>query len=257
MVFEEVFSLLARFIVPFSQISVYVFFGITASVTWLTQFSRMDKLPEPVKVIIKIFAFGMLITLPVFLVELFLSRAFIRLDLPPFWLTISYWFITIALVEELFKYIVVRYKVLKSKVFDEPSDAMIYMIVAALGFAGLENILYLLPTTGKIFSFNELLISAATISFIRFLGANLLHALCSALVGYFIAISICRKKKYALTLLGLTIAILLHGLYNFSIIQLDSPTNLLIPIIILLSLTVAVTLGFLKLKKMKSVCSVK
>ena len=256
MIYEEVFALLARFAVPISQISVYIFFGITASVAWLTQFSRMDKLPEPVKATIKIFFFGMLVTVPVFLTELGLSKFFGGLALSPLLFALSYWFITIALVEETFKYFVMRYKVLKDNVFDEPSDAMIYMIVVALGFAGLENILYMLPIGSKIFSFNELLISAATVSFIRFLGANLLHALCSGLVGFFMAISICGKRR-GLTLLGLVIAILLHGLYNFSIIQLDSPINLLIPIAILLSLTVVITLGFLKLKKMKSVCSIK
>ena len=256
MIYEEVFALLARFAVPISQISVYVFFCITASVTWLTQFSRMDKFPEPVKVIIKIFFFGMLVTIPVFLAELALSKVVNGLDLSPLLFAFSYWFIVIAFVEETFKYLVMRYKVLKSTVFDEPSDSMIYMIVVALGFAGPENILYMLPIGSRIFSFNELLISTATVSFIRFLGANLLHALCSGLVGFFMAISICGKKR-GLTLLGLVIAILLHGLYNFSIIQLDSPTNLLIPIVILLALTVAVTLGFIKLKKMKSVCSIK
>jgi RsiW-degrading membrane proteinase PrsW (M82 family) len=42
---------------------------------------------------------------------------------------------------EIFKYLVVRFKVIKNPAFDEPTDIMLYMIIAALGFAAVENIL--------------------------------------------------------------------------------------------------------------------
>ena len=247
--------LLARIAVPISRLLMYIFFGITASVTWLLQFLRKDKHPEPTRMILKIFFWGMLITVPVFLVEFGAAHTITKINLPPFFISILYWFLVIALIEETFKYLVVRGKVLKHHAFDEPVDAMIYMIIAALGFAALENILYLLPPAEKILSLNEVFSRTIIISFFRFIGATFLHALCSGLVGYFLALSIYRAKKGSgLVILGLSSAILLHGLYNFSIMEIEAPLKFIIPIIILLGLALFVTFGFKKLKKMKSVC---
>lgn len=248
-------SLLARVVVPVSRIFMYVFFGIASSIAWLSQFLRMDKLPEPAKMILKIFFWGAIITLPVFAVEFGSAFVITKINLPPLFISILYWFLAIAFVEEFFKYLVVRTKVLKNPVFDEPTDAMIYMIVAALGFAALENILYLLPPAGKIFSLNELFIRTAFISFFRFIGATFLHALCSGLVGYFLAFSIDKnRKETGVIVFGLSLATLLHGFYNFFIMETEPPIEFIIPIVILLGLSLFVTLGFKKLKKIKSIC---
>lgn len=239
-----------------ARIGIYIFFGVTTSLTWLFQFLRMDKLPEPARMIVKIFFLGVLITVPVFVVEFVLFKAVPAINLPSFWNSIFYWFIVIALIEETFKYLVVRAGALKSKHFDEPVDAMIYMIIAALGFAAAENVMYLFSPNIEIFSFYDLLAKAATISLFRFLGATFLHALCSGLVGFFLAQAVYKKGRSGLVLIGLLIAILLHGLYNFSIIELAYPLNLAIPIIILLGLSVFITLAFIVLRKKASSCKI-
>ena len=248
--------LLARVSITASRFVMYVFFGITASIAWLSQFLRMDKLAEPTKMILKIFFWGMVITIPVFAMEFGAAHAISAINLPRFLASLLYWFLAISLVEELFKYLLVRGKVLGNPAFDEPVDAMIYMIVGALGFAALENILYLLPPAEKVFSLNELITRTVIISFFRFVGATFLHALCSGLVGYFLALSLWKNKKSGLTLLGLSIAVLLHGLYNFSIMEVETSLKFVIPVVILLGLSVFVTLAFRKLKRMKSICSV-
>lgn len=256
-------SMLARAFVPLlasvsitiSRIFIYIFFGITASVTWLLQFLRLDKLPEPAKMILKIFFIGMIITVPVFVAEFISAYVITKMPIPFLFSSILYWFLAIALIEESFKYLVVRVKTLKHPEFDEPVDAMIYMVVAALGFAALENILYLLPPAGIILSLNEAFARTAVISFFRFIGATFLHALCSALVGYFLAISISRAKRGSgLIILGLLSAVLLHGLYNFSIMEIGAPLKYIIPTVILLGLSLFVILGFRSIKKIKSVC---
>lgn len=255
-------SLLARALVPLlarvsitaSRFGMYIFFGTTVSITWLLQFLRKDKLAEPAKMILKIFFWGMVITIPVFAMEFGAAHLIDAIKLPHFWTSLLYWFLAIAFVEELFKYLLVRGKVLRNHAFDEPVDAMIYMIVGALGFAALENILYLLPPAERVFSLNELIARTVIISFFRFVGATFLHALCSALVGYFLALSLRKNKRTGLTVLGLSIAILLHGLYNFSIMEIETSLRFIIPIIILLALALFVTLAFRKLKKMKSIC---
>ena len=253
-----ILSLLARLIMPVARIFIFIATGIAISITWLFQFLRGDNQPEPVKMILKAFFWGMLITLPVFLIELGASKLMEGAKLPYIISALVYWFLAIALVEEVFKYLVVRLKVLKSYEFDEPVDTMIYMVIVALGFAALENILYLLPPAQEILSFGQVLERTVMISAFRFIGATFLHALASATVGFFLALSICRPKRrrMAITFVGLTLAVLLHGLYNFSIIEIPDPWKLVIPGIILVCLAIFVILGFNKLKKMKSVCKI-
>ena len=130
---------------------------------------------------------------------------------------------------------------------------MLYMTVAALGFAAVENVLYLLPTINQM-PFSKTLL----LDLVRSVSAVFLHALCSAVVGYSLAISICEKrKKRTYVAIGILIATLLHGLFDFSIMTLPgSDINIIVPAIIVLALAFIVFYGFEKLKKMKSICKI-
>ena len=135
---------------------------------------------------------------------------------------------------------------------DEPFDLVMYMIIAALGFAATENLLLLVgaPTFQ--------LWDAATISAFRFVGATFLHALCSAALGYFIALSFCFiKNRIKFLFAGFAIVIFLHGIYNLSIMNVDGNEKFAIPFIILISLAFFVHWGLHKLGKIKSVCKIK
>ncbi|MBM3250852.1 MAG: PrsW family intramembrane metalloprotease [Candidatus Nealsonbacteria bacterium] len=238
---------------------IYIFFGIAPSIIWLLFYLRKDAHPEPNKMVLKIFFWGILATLPTLIMELGLSETLSRLNIPLTFILILKLFIGVALVEEIIKYLVVRDKVLKDPEFDEPVDAMIYMIIAALGFAALENILVLIP--GKdVILFSQIFKQTITISFLRFVGATFLHALSSGLVGYFLALSFFEtKKRGQLIISGLIIATILHGLFNFFIMGLEKDFWLsLVSIIILLAgLGLFVSFGFKKVKKLKSVCKIK
>jgi len=214
----------------------------------------------------------MLIVLPVFLIELSVEDSIINLaKIYPILFYNLYFFIFLGLafVEEFMKYLVVREKVLKNPEFDEPTDAMLYMIIAALGFAALENILALLPDE------NPLLLSEAIkISAFRFVGATLLHALASGIVGYYLAVAFFEAKKHLrLVVQGLTIATLLHALFNLLIMRigenlaLEAETgrlivvnnqslisSIIILVILLSGMAFFVSVGFRKVKKMASIC---
>ncbi|MDO8530093.1 MAG: PrsW family intramembrane metalloprotease, partial [bacterium] len=212
------------------------------------------------RMILEVFLLGMLSTIPVFFLQLglsFMLKAFYFLYLPPLVAEIIKWFVVIAFTEELFKYLVVRLTLFKSKELDEPLDIMLYMVVAALGFAALENILYLFSPIENIVSFSAIVKTTITISFIRFIGATFLHTLCSALVGYFLALSSVRGHKgVKFTLMGIALATLLHGLYNFSIMSLIYPFNVAIPIAIILALAAFMIYDFNGIKKIKSICKI-
>ena len=238
-------------------IIIYIVFGILPSLTWLSYYLTKDMHPEPKKMILKIFLWGILITVPVFFVQLGLAFLLARANINPTISSIIYWFLIIALSEEFFKYLVIRMKIINSPDLDEPLDVMLYMVVAALGFAALENILYLFsPSTQG--TFTAIIDKTLLITFIRFIGATFLHTLCSAVVGYSLAISFCKEKKEYLTVAGgIFMAMLLHGAYDFSIMALTGYLQIVIPAIIILMLAFLVFSGFNHLRTMKGVCEIK
>ena len=236
------------------SIAIYIIFGILPSLIWLFYYLRQDLHPEPRKKIIQIFFWGVLSTVPVFFVQMGLQYLLSKIGLNSAAYNFIYWFLIIALSEEFFIYLVIKFKVIDSPDLDEPLDVMLYMVISALGFAALENVLYLFSPIGNS-TFVQLIDRTLIISFIRFIGATFLHTLSSAVIGYSLAISFYEtKKRYLIVFLGVTAATLLHGLYDFSIMTLDGYAKIAIPIIIILTLALLVFSGFKKLKKMKSVC---
>jgi len=221
--------------------------GFLPSIIWLLFYLRKDVHPESNQAILKVFFYGMLIAFAAIFLEIGFKKISSNLLL--------YLFVGGALVEEYLKYLVVKLEVLRSSELDEPIDIMLYMIIAGLGFAALENILILI-------NYHPFLQLPKTLEIIilRFLTATFLHALCSGIVGYFLAISFFNlKKQKKFLLMGLGIAIALHGSYNLSIIKIDDWKKFISPVIILIILIGAawfVSLGFKKLKRLKSICKV-
>ena len=229
---------------------IYIIFGVLPSIVWLFFYLRKDTHPESNRMILKIFFYGMIIAFPAILLETGLLQEIRRFDLPPLIISVLSVFVGVAMVEELLKYFVVKEKVLNNAEFDEPIDTVLYMIIAALGFAAAENILIFF-SLGPAFLLGETI----SLTIFRFLGATFLHVLASGILGYFLAMSICRTKhRGRLLLLGLTVAVLLHGLYNFSIIEIGGKASFFIPLIILITSAIFLTAAFKKLKKLKSIC---
>ena len=89
------------------------------------------------------------------------------------------------------------------------------MITIALGFAALENTLYLF----NIIDIHDIPNSLVTGN-LRFLGATLLHVLASGTVGVCVAFAYYSSAliKTLAGLFGLCMAIVLHAIFNFFII---------------------------------------
>jgi len=223
-----------------------IFFGLAPSIIWLLFYLRKDKLPESNSMILKVFIMGMIVTLPAALIELGMSDYFKQIPCPKIYALGLFCFLGIALPEEFMKYLVVKIKVISHAEFDEPIDAILYMIIAALGFSAMENILTLFPFKETIELFSA--------SWVRFISATFLHALTSALIGYFMALSFFNtKNRLKLIFIGLILAVILHGLYNF-LIMMEGTPSILGPIILLVALAIFISYTFKKVKKMKSIC---
>jgi RsiW-degrading membrane proteinase PrsW (M82 family) len=125
----------------------------------------------------------------------------------------------LALVEESVKFMAMYVIVFHSKYFDEPVDALIYLITVALGFSAMENTLYLLDIT----KYQGFTIGIIDVN-LRFIGATVLHVASSAVVGLAIAFTFYRHRAERIlwALVGLIVAALLHTVFNLSIIKVEN-----------------------------------
>lgn len=249
------------------QYPFYIFLGLLPSFVWLCFYLRKDRHPEPNSMVIKMFLWGMALAplaiilelLLIWLLDLKTNPMQFLAQVQPYGIRIILASTLIpALVEEYLKYSAVKRKVLKNSEFDEPTDTMLYCIIVALGFAAIENLLILFKM-----SFPDFGQAFGTIG-LRFLGATLVHALSSAIVGYWLALGILNtKKRKKLIGLGLTLAILFHSCYNYLIITTANQTEsgqrlLLISLIAFLMISTALVVSyyFRKLKKQQSICKI-
>lgn len=188
--------------------------GLLPSIIWLVFFLQEDRLrPEPRGLLIKVFLIGALMIIPAFLIQKYLGPLFGVYERSQYNFAL---FLVFGGIEEILKFFAAYFAIHKKREFDEPLDAMIYMITAALGFAAVEDISSALSGTNQAGGLGTL--PAVTL---RFIGATLLHALASGTVGYFWGKSMATKKHdfYKLISIGLVLATLLHAIFNYLILK--------------------------------------
>ncbi len=217
--------------------------GILPALLWLWFWLKEDKAhPEPKKIIFAAFAFGMLgVPLAVILEKAVMDAAGAIT-----FLVLVYW----AAIEELAKHAAAILSGLRSKYFDEPIDAVMYLISAALGFAALENVFFVFSSILD-GGFADGILTGQ----LRFVGASLLHVACSALVGFSIAFGLCESKWKKLLYhgAGLGIAIFLHTVFNY-LIMISNGEYLFNVFALLWGVIIVIILLFEKIKR--SLCDV-
>lgn len=190
--------------------------GVLPSLVWLLYYLRNDINPEPNSIILEVFILGMIsggaaIGFQYALTFISSESESLKALVGAFPIVmIAGW----AWIEEYVKYLAVKIRVFHDAEFNEPTDAIIYLIVAGLGFAAIENTLFVIP---KIF---EGLDQAIYFLSLRFVTATLLHALASGIIGFFLALAIIYHKK-ELLFFGFVLGVGLHTIYNYSIMSSD------------------------------------
>lgn len=203
----------------------YLILSFFLPALWILYFLRKDKHPEPFLWLFFAFILGIMSAFFSFFAEN--TFAFLETNKPIF-------FLISALIEEFFKFLVILIFIFPQKVFDEPIDAMIYMMVSALGFVSLENILYIKSIEWGHF----------WVIFGRFIGANFLHILSSALIGYGYGY-FKKTKNYFLFLISFLGGWILHFIYNFVIISNVIGFILILPVLWSVFLLVLIELDYL------------
>jgi RsiW-degrading membrane proteinase PrsW (M82 family) len=112
-------------------------------------------------------------------------------------------FFKVAFVEEFSKFIFIRFVLYNNKNFNEPFDGIVYAVMVGMGFATLENILY-------VFQYG-----AAT-GFVRMFTAVPAHATFAVLMGYFLGkAKFTHQKQLTYSVLALLVATAFHGAYDY------------------------------------------
>lgn len=224
-----------------------IFLGLAPVVFWLWFWLREDSSrPEPKSVLFLTFLAGMgavAVALPLEYGTLFLEKKFgIDGTYYGFIALIFIW----SFIEEILKYLAAQKTSLGTRFFDEPIDALVYLITAALGFAALENILFLMKVVNV-----DGLVSGFITGNLRFMGATLLHVATSAIVGSSIAFSFYPPRKRLPNIIGsIGLATVLHFTFNYFIIKTEGADilKLFIPLWIFIIVIIFI---FEKVKKIK------
>ena len=188
--------------------------GIIPSLLWLWFWIKEEqKKPEPKAILTIAFVMGMVAVIFTLQIE-----KFIQMNVDSSNLQLILW----ATTEEIMKYLAVMIVLYRTSYVEKPIDWPIYLITAALGFAALENTLFL----QKSLSLDQTTIgmfTAASLGQLRFLGSTLLHTVSSGILGISIGISMHMKgfKKKWYIFIGLVLATALHSVFNFFIMRIS------------------------------------
>ncbi len=202
---------------------------------WLFFYLKEDPHPEPKGLIATVFVSGALFAFVAFFAQILLKKFGWAVELPstaaaslvqPY--AIIFTILVFAFTEEISKFAAAYLTVHDKPEFDEPIDAMIYSVVAALGFATVENFGAILPPDGQSIALDA---TVETLS-LRFVGATLLHTLTASFIGYYWALSVRNLGAKMYLVWGIAIATVLHAIFNYLIISFGGLIYTLIFVIV-------------------------
>lgn len=180
--------------------------AVAPAVILLLLFYKVDRFePEPIKLLLKLYVLGMLSVIPVLIMETILQALNIFTLLDNDLMNLYDALVVAGFSEELYKWIIVLIFVFKSREFDEYIDGIIYCVFVSLGFATVENILYVIE-------------GSYSVAITRAILSVPAHMLFGVSMGYYLSLSKFGKtsklrNKYMV--LSLVIPILLHGGYDY------------------------------------------
>ncbi|TLX70512.1 PrsW family intramembrane metalloprotease [Labilibacter sediminis] len=158
---------------------------------------------EPVSLLIKGLIGGMIIVIPVIFAEQWVSDILPSLFSSKTGMAFGNAFLVAALWEEAFKLLAVYILIWKNPNFNERFDGIVYAVFVSLGFALVENIMY-------VFS------NGMSVGVGRAFTAVPAHAMFGIMMGYYLGLAKFIKPKRTLFLiLAFFAPFVLHGIYDF------------------------------------------
>ena len=182
-----------------SSLVLLLLLAVAPTIFLLWFFYNQDRYKhESKKLLVVTFLLGSLMILPAIFFELLLKQLFPEGD--TILAIFLFYVFEVALVEESLKLFAVRVYAYNSKMFNEPMDGLILGVTAALGFATVENIFYVV-STGILTGIIRAIVSVPA------------HALYGAIAGFYLGEAKFRRRP-ALALQGLVAVIILHAIFD-------------------------------------------
>jgi RsiW-degrading membrane proteinase PrsW (M82 family) len=173
--------------------------AIAPGIAILSYFYLRDNLqPEPISMVIRSFIFGVLLVVPVMVLQYIMQTEWGWRE------GVGATVLTSAVVEEFFKWMVVYFTAYQHVEFDEPYDGIVYAVAVSLGFATLENLFYLI-------------INGLNVAMWRAFLPVSSHALFGVWMGYYLGrakFSEHTAKEYRSLWVSVGLPMFLHALYN-------------------------------------------
>ncbi|WP_319229587.1 PrsW family glutamic-type intramembrane protease [Draconibacterium orientale] len=181
-------NLLVLSLAPVVVIAAYIYFR-----------DKYEK--EPLRLLLFALLAGGLTVIPILFLERFIDRFTVLFP----WLFAAAWkaFAVAAFSEELFKYLALYLLIWKSPEFNEKFDGIVYAVYVSLGFAAVENVLYVMD-------------GGLSTGIMRAITAVPAHAIFGITMGFYFGLAkFYAKQRQSLKQKALLFPILLHGIYDF------------------------------------------
>ncbi len=206
-----------------------ILISFTPGLFWLWFYLRKDSYrPAPRRLIAITFGLGCLATIPAGVVgRIALGDSFLAEGAGFEGLAAGMLFV-VGPVEELCKFAAVRFKAYRSPYFDEPMDGLVYAVAASLGFASLENLLY-------VFEFGpEVMLVRAPLSTVA-------HLVFGGIWGYALGVHHASGRRRPLLVAGcLALGACTHAIFN---ILLIAPLTIPMTAPLMIPMAIALTVG--------------
>ena len=156
---------------------------------------------EPVGLLLKSLLAGAIIVIPVIYIERFTGSFDIYFKGLPKALFDA--FLVAAITEESFKYLALILLIWKNPNFNEKFDGIVYAVFISLGFAGVENILYVSSY-------------GLHIGWTRALTAVPAHAIFGIMMGFYFGLArFYPEMRRKLLIRALAFPVIFHGIYDY------------------------------------------
>ncbi len=181
-------------------------------------YDKYDK--EPKKVLLIAFLLGCISVIPAVILEgAWMSLGFLAqgslLDI------LFFATIVVGLSEALSKFLMLRIHAYRHDAFNEAFDGIVYGVFVSLGFAAVENFLYVYQ-------------HGIGVGIVRMFTAVPFHACLGVIIGYYVGKAKFKHRYKTYTMIkGIVIAILFHGAYDFMLMQHHYPSLMFFALIVL------------------------
>ena len=201
---------------------------------WIYQQDKYEK--EPYSLVLICFLWGCFSTIPAILAQMYF-RGWENPD-NLFQMGLFSFFI-VATTEELSKFLFLRLFAYPKEAFNEPLDGIVYAVMVGMGFATLENVMYVLNTEG----------GGWGTAFGRAFTAVPAHAAFAVMMGAYVGLAkFIPEKRDSYMLSGVVLAIFFHGLYDFFLLQ-KSYQGLTVVSIVVLAISISLARKLIKMEQ--------